>query len=147
MNQSEENKNFIIRARGIIMHEDKLLVVKHRKDSGFYALPGGHLEWGENIKECITREIMEELGVKPKIGRLFYINNFIEENTQSIEFLFEILNGVDYLDLEKHNRTHAHELFEIRWASKNDNIKILPEKLAEDFNNGELVSDKVRYIN
>ena len=49
-----ENEKFIIRCRGVILHEGKLLVVKHSEDLDYYALPGGHLEFGEDIKECLS---------------------------------------------------------------------------------------------
>jgi 8-oxo-dGTP diphosphatase len=140
-------KTFIIRCRGIILHNGKLLVVRHPKDVSYAALPGGHLEWGESIKDCIRREIIEELGVKPEIGRLLYVNNFInKEGVQSVEFFFEIVNGGDYEGCEKLARTHAHELAEISWASPADNIRILPEQLARDFKEGTIISDTVRYI-
>jgi 8-oxo-dGTP pyrophosphatase MutT (NUDIX family) len=61
----------------VILHEDKLLVVKHSPEDTFVALPGGHLEWSEDIKECLKREMIEELGVAPEIGRLLYINNLL----------------------------------------------------------------------
>jgi ADP-ribose pyrophosphatase YjhB (NUDIX family) len=143
----EENKKFVIRCRAIILHEGKLLVVRHAHDASFAALPGGHLEWGEDVKECLSREIIEELGVKPEIGRLLYINTFEDKNSvQPIEFFFEVLNGKDYLDSEKMTRTHAHELSEIYWASSTDNIKILPQKMGQDFREGKILSDDIRYI-
>lgn len=142
-----DNKKFVIRCRAIILHEDRLLVVKHPHDTSFAALPGGHLEWGEDVKECLSREIVEELGVKPDIGRLFYINTFADgEKTQPIEFFFEVTNGRDYLDTEKLTRSHAHELSEICWASPTSDIKILPQKLAQDLKNGEIESNEIRYI-
>ena len=142
-----EIKKFIIRCRAIILHEGKLLLVRHPHYTSFAALPGGHLEWGEGVKECISREIIEELGVKPDIGRLLYVNTFADgENIQPIEFFFEITNGRDYLDVHKNTRSHAHELSEIFWASPTDIIKILPEKLGEDLRAGKLLSHEVRYI-
>lgn len=143
----ENQKKIIIKVRAIILHEGKLLVVRHPHNTSFVALPGGHLEWGEDIKECLVREIIEELGVKPEVGKLLYINNFTQEDgKQYVEFFFEIKNGKDYLDTEKLTRSHAHEIAEIVWVSPNDNIRILPKNFGEDFKTGKVISDEVRYI-
>jgi 8-oxo-dGTP diphosphatase len=143
----EKDKKIIIRARAIILHEGAMLVVKHRPNDQYVALPGGHLEWGETIKECMSREIVEELGVKPEIGRLLYINNFIEKDTvQSIEFFFEITNGQDYKNLENLERTHAFEIHEIRWITPTDSLTLLPKPLWEDFKAGKILSDEIRYL-
>ena len=143
----EKEKKIIIKVRAIILHEGKLLVVRHPHDTSFVALAGGHLEWGEDVKECLSREMIEELGVKPDIGRLFYINTFTQtDNKQYVEFFFEVKNGGDYLDTEKLTRSHAHEIAEIVWISPTDDVKILPKLFAEDFKAGRVVSDEVRYI-
>ena len=34
-----------------------------RGDTGEWALPGGTLEWGENLRDCIIRELEEEAGI------------------------------------------------------------------------------------
>lgn len=142
-----EDRKFVIRCRAVIRHDGKLLVVRHVKDASFSALPGGHLEWGEDVKECMRREIIEELGVEPRIGRLLYINTFMDRNdTQPFEFFFEVLNGADYVDCEQKLRSHSHELAEILWVSPEDDIKILPQKFAEDFRAGTLNADEVGYI-
>lgn len=143
----EAEKEILIKVRAIILHEGKLLLVRHPHDMSFAALPGGHLEWGEDIRECLSREIIEELGVKPEIGRLFYINNFTQsDGKQHIEFFFEVENGADYSDAEKLARSHAHEIAEIFWSNPSDNIKILPKSFGDDLRAGKMVSDEVRYI-
>ena len=143
----EKDKKFVVRARGIIIHEGKLLGVRHPHDTSFCALPGGHLEWKENIKECLHREMVEELGVAPEIGRLLYINNFMDGDIrQSIEFFFEITNSQDYLNIEHLKKTHAHEIAEVCWLEPTGTIPIKPNRLWEDFTKGEILSDVVRYI-
>ena len=78
-----ENKNIIIKVRGVIIYEDKLLIVKH-KQSEFMALPGGHLEYGEDVITCLKRELVEELGVVPEVGRLLYISTFMDKKKINI---------------------------------------------------------------
>jgi len=144
----QNNKEFVVRVRGIIIHEGKLLGVKLSHDTSFCALPGGHLEWKEDIKECLSREMVEELGVTPDIGRLLYINNFMDGDIrQSVEFFFEITNSQDYLNIEHLEKTHAHEIAEVCWVKPSDEIRLLPNKLWEDFKKGEILSDVARFIN
>ena len=74
-------------------------------------------------------------------------NNFSKgDDAPSVEFFFEITNGGDYEGCEKLVRSHAFELAEIYWASPADDIKILPQKIAEDLRAGTILSDEVRYI-
>jgi len=139
------DKTTDIRCRGIIVHDEKILTVKHKIDSGFYALPGGHLEWGESVQECMKREIIEELGITPKIGRLLYVRNFVEENKQSIEFFFEILNSASFLKINDLGGTHRHELVEICWIGKNDSKIIKPQQVQTGLNNDNLLSDVIKF--
>lgn len=140
------DKQIVIRSRAVIFHDNKLLVVAIG-DHGFYALPGGHADWGENIQDALVRELVEELGVKPEIGRLLYVNNFTEkESVQSVEFFFEIKNSQDYLDTAKLHGTHSFELSEICWVNIDSDPNILPKQLQYDFKNGQIMSDTVRFL-
>ncbi len=50
----------------IVRRENHILLGK-RKNShgkGTWAFPGGHLEYGENIKQCAVREVLEETGLQ-----------------------------------------------------------------------------------
>lgn len=136
----------VLKCRGVIVYNDKLFVVKHGKHLDWYASPGGKLEIPESPIECIEREIAEEFGVKPEVGKLLYVYNFANsDGTNFYEFFFEIKNGVDYFDIEK-LKIKKDEIFEILWAGKEENIKVLPEKLFEDFKNGILGSLDVQFI-
>lgn len=142
--------NFIIRCRGIILNGDKLLVVKHSQKDDYYALPGGHLEFGEDIRVCMIREIKEELGIEPILGNLLYVHNYKEgrdesDSIHSVEFFFEIKNGKDYANCEKLSRSHSHELAEIRWVDIDENVNILPEQIKNDFKKLKLLSNVVRF--
>ena len=143
-------KTFAIRVRAIIIHRDKLLVVRHAHNPTYAALPGGHLDFGEDPHECLSRELVEELGVLPVIGRLLYVNTFTTERNgekvQPLELFFLIENGADYTTLAKEGRSHAHELAEVAWVGKSDEIPLLPTQLASDLAEGNLVAEGVRFI-
>jgi mutator protein MutT len=51
--------------------EKKILIDKRRQGGqlgGLWEFPGGKLEPGETIEDCIKREILEELGIEIKVG-------------------------------------------------------------------------------
>ena len=50
-------------AAGILIHENKVLLVKHKK-LGIWLNPGGHIEDGELPHQAAEREFFEETGVK-----------------------------------------------------------------------------------
>jgi mutator protein MutT len=61
-------------AAGLIWKNEKLLIATRPKGThleGFWEFPGGKLEEGESLKECLKREIEEELNVKVKVDKLF----------------------------------------------------------------------------
>jgi 8-oxo-dGTP pyrophosphatase MutT (NUDIX family) len=138
---------FIIRCRGIILHEGKLLVVRHAPDGAFWALPGGHLESGEGIQDCLRRELVEELGVPPVIGALLYVNTFVNaDGVQPVEFFFQVTNGAEYADPRHAAGSHGHEIAEMRWAGPQDGLAILPRGFAADFTAGKIPTPDIRYI-
>ena len=142
----DDYRQFRIKCRGIIVSNGELLVVRHAEPNEFYALPGGHLEQGEDPRQCIERELEEELGIKPDIGRLLYVNIFEHDDRTYLEFLFEIKNGDVYRNYESQVRTHAHELIEIRWISPQEKILLRPHAMHEDFKKGRMISDEPRFI-
>ncbi len=50
---------------------DGRIVLVRRRDNGCWSLPGGMIEWGEDIPTTIARELQEETGLQvTQIGRL-----------------------------------------------------------------------------
>jgi ADP-ribose pyrophosphatase YjhB (NUDIX family) len=141
----ENEKAKLIRCRGIIIDEGEMLVVTHGNQD-YFSLPGGRLEWGEDPVSCIKRELIEELGIEPTVGRLVYVNSFISGGVHTVEFIFEIENGKEYRDYENKVRTHAHELSGLKWITPISKERLLPEVLALDFKNGKLFEESPIFI-
>ncbi len=82
---------FEIIVRAIIEVDDKVLFQRNVEEDEF-ALPGGHIEQGETMKQSLIRELEEETGLKIFVGRLVYINeNYFEqagEDVHEIGFYF-----------------------------------------------------------
>lgn len=53
----------------IMVIEDQVVLVKRGREpfKGMYALPGGIVEYGESVEECVVREMEEETGLKAKV--------------------------------------------------------------------------------
>jgi ADP-ribose pyrophosphatase YjhB (NUDIX family) len=54
----------------------RVLLVQRGKEPGFglWAFPGGHLEWGEALRQGAEREVWEECGIRVKAGPLLYVS-------------------------------------------------------------------------
>ncbi|MFH0737344.1 MAG: (deoxy)nucleoside triphosphate pyrophosphohydrolase [Candidatus Micrarchaeota archaeon] len=60
---------------GIIRKGERILLAQRKDDCprepGRWEFPGGKVEEGESPQEALDREIMEELGVRITVGKLF----------------------------------------------------------------------------
>jgi ADP-ribose pyrophosphatase YjhB (NUDIX family) len=99
-------------ARGIIVDDGKLLVFRLDKADDWYCLPGGKIEFGENIERAMTRELFEETGIKAKIGKLLLVNEMILPNKHRIEFFYHVENGSDYRSIDLAKTSHGFEIAE-----------------------------------
>jgi ADP-ribose pyrophosphatase YjhB (NUDIX family) len=71
-----------IRVYGLLVHEGRVLVadelIKGRRITKF---PGGGLEFGEGLKDCLIREIREEIGVAAFGPEHYYTTDFFQQST------------------------------------------------------------------
>lgn len=106
-------------ARGVILSGDYLLVA-HCKGMENTFLPGGHVEFREGIRETLSRELKEELGVESDVGE--YIGAVEAEFDheiyhQEINHLFlTILPNYDHSIHPISEEAHL----EFFWIHKND---------------------------
>ena len=77
---------FNYRVCAVIIHEDKVLVMKDNH-ANYYYLPGGRVQFNETAEQAVLRELKEELDIDAKIVRPLYFNqNFFNEDVLKIDY-------------------------------------------------------------
>lgn len=102
--------------RGLIYKDGKLFGQKLHKTSGdWWCTPGGGLDPMESLHDALHREMIEETGVKPTIGRLVLIQQFATKgqsthgDDEQLEFFFLIENADDYENINLEDTSHGVE--------------------------------------
>ena len=102
----EKEKNIVFKSRkypihphigvGILLIRDKHLLLIKRKynpDSGYWSIPGGHLDLGEKNQDAAEREAFEETGFKVKVSKLAgIIDKIMYDDKGKIEYHYVLIN-------------------------------------------------------
>ncbi len=126
-----------IAVRGIVLHDNMLLCVKLKAYDGraarsFWCTPGGGMDSGESLESALDREMREETGISPVIGKLLYIQQFSFEGVEQFEFFFHVKNIEDYVELDLSNASHAEiEISSIEFIDPSSS-NIMPDFLTTE---------------
>jgi len=113
-----------VAVRALILQDGKLLCVRQKHYfeavftdiTNFWCLPGGGVDAGEALLPALEREIIEELGVKPVIGNLLYVQQFLYADMEHLEFFFHVTNATDYAQVDLSKTSHgAVEIAELEF--------------------------------
>ncbi len=76
---------------------------------GVYEMPGGHIDFGENVAEGLAREVKEELEVDINVGDPFYVFDYVNDikGSHTIEIIYfaTLKNNPD--DIKLHPEDHS----------------------------------------
>ena len=100
-----------------ILSDDRIVLVR-RRDTGTWGLPGGIIDWGEDLPTAAQRELKEETGLDlVKFGRLVGIYSAPDRDPRihSISMLLEIhatgnLQVEDTIEISEVRAFSRHEL-------------------------------------
>ena len=100
-----------VTVRGIIIKDGKLFAQRLNNEDGtmreYWCTPGGGLDDGESLHDGLAREMIEETGVKPVIGKLLFVQQYADDKREYLEFFFEITNADDYERIDLHSTSHG----------------------------------------
>jgi len=89
-------KPFNIRIYGLLIHENKILIIREPFAGTIIdKFPGGGLEYGEGTIDCLKREFLEELNMEIAVENHFYTQDFFlqsrfDENEQILMIYYRV---------------------------------------------------------
>ena len=94
-----------------------------------YELPGGHIDFGEDIVEGLKREVMEEHGMNIKVGDPFAVFTYMNDvkGSHSVEAVY----FAEFIDPLGNIQIHLDDHSEFIWASEADLETLDPISPAE----------------
>lgn len=118
-------KRFNIRVYGLLINSKQEILISDECRNGHYftKFPGGGLEWGEGIQQCLIREFEEELSIAINVGAPYYCTDFfIRSAFNPADQLISMYYHVDYsqkdaLAFAPYERPFAVEQEKFRWVS------------------------------
>ena len=73
-------------AKALIIRDGHVLATVNRDEEGlFYLLPGGGQEPGESLRDCVRREVWEEIGAEVDVGELRFVRDYVGRNHHRAE--------------------------------------------------------------
>jgi 8-oxo-dGTP diphosphatase len=79
-----------LRVAAIIVRQEQLLLVEHRKRGHrYWVLPGGRLQGSETLETALRRELREELNLEARIGSLAIVCETLAPERHIVNLLFQ----------------------------------------------------------
>jgi 8-oxo-dGTP diphosphatase len=110
----------IICTSGIIRKDGKILIAQRLPDSKLEPLkwefPGGKIEFTEDPKDCLAREIREEMGFEVHVGEIFEVSSHNYEKDSEVYHILLLCYLCRYLSGDP----KAIDCNDIRWVGVDD---------------------------
>ncbi len=129
--QAKHMRPFVTVGAVILNDKKEVLMLASKKHYGKYALPAGHVEYGESLEEAVRREVLEETGLTIKNVKLLRVAESIKsddyvDNTKhfvSINFIGHASDDMVVLDKQ--------EATSYKWMLPVDILKLEVDKLTK----------------
>jgi ADP-ribose pyrophosphatase YjhB (NUDIX family) len=104
-----------VRATAVLIEQDRILLVQQRVDAvRGWSLPGGALEAGETLADCVAREVKEETGLEVAVGRLLYVCDRIDGNQHVVHVTFAVHQVGGRLQVGAEPEAGANPIYDVR---------------------------------
>jgi 8-oxo-dGTP diphosphatase len=128
----------VITACAFIFHDfdgvKKVFLPRRAKTKKFlpdvYELPGGHIDFGEDVEKGLAREIKEEFEMEIEVGEPFAVFTYMNEikGTHSIEvvYLAQFTDDIENIKINPED----HSMFD--WIAEDEIHKVVSQNKVED---------------
>jgi 8-oxo-dGTP diphosphatase len=147
-----------IRAAGIVIKDNKILLMYRKKDNEeYWVFPGGGVENNETVEQAVLRELKEETTIDIKIEKLLYHhilkNNDLSHDSDQYFYLCSYISGEPKLgDANEIREQDENNKFIPQWVPIDQipNLILYPleirDWLTEDYKNNFTNTPKVETI-
>ena len=122
--------------KSLTVYNRRVLIIKRsnytNRGKGEWDIPGGGIQFGEGLLDCLRREIMEETGLTVRVDRLLYAITALVSPTNQIVGL-TYLSHADYDCV-----TLSHEHTDYLWATKQQLRELLSKPTLRDYENNSV---------
>ena len=124
---------------GVLLQNGSVLIMRRAPFmswAGSWEFPGGKLEKGESHKECLRRELEEELGIRATVGEL------LAENRHEYDFGEVLLSVYEVISWEGEIHLTVHD--DMRWVPLRD-LESFPGLLPADIPIARALANRMLY--
>lgn len=114
---------FTVRVYGLLVNNNNEILLSKEKIGAFHftKFPGGGLEFGEGIKDCLVREFKEEMNIDIVVEDHFYTTDFFQksafrESDQLLAIYYKVTSldqlsaiRLDEFDIENNGRIEQQQ--------------------------------------
>jgi 8-oxo-dGTP diphosphatase len=106
---------------GVVFREDGRVLAIQRSDDGRWVPPGGVLELGETPPDGVTREVLEETGIKVRADQLTGVYKNMRLGVVTLAFRCSVIGGQTHPTSEARN---------VAWLTVDEATRDMPEARA-----------------
>jgi 8-oxo-dGTP diphosphatase len=121
----------VVAVKSIIVYKRKVLITKRTAEekygAGIWEIPGGKLEFGEDLVDALKREILEETGLKVDVKELLLASTYKTDDHRQVVILNYVSNSIT--NTVKLSKEHSDYM----WAGQNTMRRLLPAQMIQNF--------------
>ena len=132
----EAKKTLALRqaARAVVFDDENRVALLHVQKGGYYKIPGGGVEVGEDLKQALQRECLEEIGCIVEVGEeIGMIVEYRGKYNIKQESYCYLAHTIGEKGSPKFTEKEIADGFSVSWMPLPEAIRLVSESNTEDY--------------